>query len=237
MVFDMKKIKRVLKSLFYQGNWNYENMQGTGFAYMLEEINKEESFNIPDKVIKKEINYFNTHPFLLMFVVGVWFREFLDKGDPEQYKKIYSSAFGALGDSFFWHALRPASFVIAVVLAFYNPLFAIILYLFFFNFFHFFFLFRGFDIGFSYGKETIQWFNKILFNKWSSYFDIFTSFMLGIIIVLIIHKSGFENNITIYALSFGFFLAGTILAKKIDIIYSVVVAMLIVLILKVSFGV
>jgi len=234
---NMKKIKRLLKSLLLQGNWNYENMQGTGFAFMLDEINREESFNIPDSVIKRELTYFNTHPFLLMFVVGVWFREFLDKGDPDQYKKIYSSAFGVLGDSFFWHALRPTSFVIAVLFSFYNPFIALILYLFFFNFFHFYFLYNGFDIGFQYGKETIKWFNKILFNRWSEYFDAITSFLLGFILVMIIHKNGFDGNISIYASGISLFLLGTFLAKKIDLIYSFVAIMFFVFLFKVTVGV
>ncbi|MGA1845731.1 PTS system mannose/fructose/sorbose family transporter subunit IID [Deferribacter abyssi] len=233
----MSKFKRFIKSLFYQANWNYENMQGTGFVYLLDEINKEKEFNVPDKIIKRELSYFNTHPFLFMFVVGVWFKEFLNQGDPESYKRIYSSAFGALGDSFFWHALRPASFVFAAIIAFYNPMIALIFYLLFFNFFHFFFLYKGFDIGFTYGKETISWFNKIFFNKWASYFDIITSFFMGLFLVVMLHKTGFENNFNFYIMCLGYFLVGTTLAKKVDVMFSLIMVIIITLVLKISVGI
>lgn len=226
----MKKGKSFLKSLIFTGNWNYENMQGSGFRYLLEEINNSNNLGIDDEEISKQTKYFNTHPFLVNFILGVWIKEFLQNGQPDYFKKVYSSALAALGDSFFWHSLRPISFIIAALAGFYHPLLGLILYLMVFNFFHLMFLFIGFDIGFLMGKEVITWFNRIKFNKWSEYSDFITAFLLGLMLSLGLKEYGIES-VSYYFLATCFLILGFFIAKKLDVIFSLIVVILVCLVM------
>lgn len=232
----MNKISVFLRSFIYQGNWNYENMQGTGFKYLLEEIKKSNNFEIKDIDIEKEDEYFNTHPFFVLFILGIWLKEYVTGGDPTYYKKIYSSAFGALGDSFIWHSLRPISFIIAAIIGISNPILGIIFYLILFNSFHIIFLYVGLDVGYELGREVIGWFNRVKFNRWSGYFDIISAFLIGFFISRLM-KTINDVDMTYYAISSIFLLGGVLLGKKMDIIHglvcSVVVSGLILILLRV----
>lgn len=236
MVSGLKKGKSFLKSLIFTGNWNYENMQGSGFRLLLEDINNANNLNIDEKQIAKQSEYFNTHPFLVTFILGVWFKEFLKDGQPDYFKKVYSSALAALGDSFFWHSLRPISFIIAALFGLYNPVLGVILYLLIFNLFHFSFLYIGFDMGFFMGKEVISWFNRIKFNKWSGYSDFLAAFLLGLLLSLGLKKYGLET-ITYYFIATCFLLVGFVMAKKMDVLFSLILVVLACFVMLITMGV
>ncbi|MCD8493637.1 MAG: PTS system mannose/fructose/sorbose family transporter subunit IID [Geovibrio sp.] len=125
----MKNIVTLFKSLFYHAGLNHENMQGTGFYYLLRDAAKRDGIEIDEKCLENQRKYFNTHPFLVNFILGMWLTEYKNGSDPETFKKAYSSAFGALGDSFFWHSLRPFSFVFAAITGTVNPFAGIMVYL------------------------------------------------------------------------------------------------------------
>lgn len=225
MVGHLSKGKSFLKSLIFTGNWNYENMQGSGFRYLLEEIDRANDLDIDHKQLSRQTEYFNTHPFLVNFVLGVWFKEFIREGQPDYFKKVYSSALAALGDSFFWHSLRPISFIIAALFGLINPVLGVIVYLLIFNLFHFVFLYIGFDMGYVLGKEVISWFNRIKFNKWAGYSDFITSFLLGILLSTGLKEYGLET-ITYYFFATCFLVVGFFIAKKLDVLFSLIIAII-----------
>jgi mannose/fructose/N-acetylgalactosamine-specific phosphotransferase system component IID len=232
----MNKKALFLRSFLYQGNWNHENMQGTGFKYLLEEFKESNNIDVKDSDLEKEAEYFNTHPFFITFIIGVWIKEYLTNGDPDYYKKVYSSAFAALGDSFIWHSLRPFAFIISVLIGMYNPVFGIIVYLLIFNLFHILFLYIGFDVGYELGKEVISWFNRIKLNKWSSYFDIITVFLTGIFLSKFIKTFG-HFNVEYYAIATIFLFVGFLIGKKIDIIYGFILSVIVCAVLLMVLGV
>ena len=218
----MKKGPAFLRSFFYQGNWNYENMQGTGFKYLLKKAGASNDIDIENNALEKEDEYFNTHPFFVLFIVGVWLKEYVTGGDPDYYKKVYASAFGALGDSFIWHSLRPLSFILASIIGIYHPVLGMFFYLFIFNVFHLLFLYVGMEVGYELGREVIGWFNRIKFNKWSGAFDIVTAFLIGFFLSRFM-KTVDEVNVWYYAISFAFLMGGFILGKTVDIIYGLII--------------
>ncbi len=219
----MKKLMLLLKSLIYQGNWNYENMQGSGFKFLLQRLKKYNYLEIDDKDIINQDEYFNTHPFFITFILGIWSKEYKkENGRPDYFKKTYASAFAALGDSFIWHSLRPFCFIISAIICIYNPYLGFLFYLIFFNLFHFFFLYVGYDVGYELNREVINWFNRIKFNKWSSYFDIFSSFLLGLFLSKLI-KSVSYLDIKFYAIATLFLFVGFIIGKTIDILHGLIV--------------
>lgn len=219
----MNKKSVFFKSFIYQGNWNHENMQGTGFKFLLEDARRSNDIAIDDDVLEKEDEYFNTHPFFVLFIIGVWLKEHMTGGDPDYYKKVYASAFGALGDSFIWHSLRPMSFILASIIGIYHPILGMFFYLFVFNVFHILFLYVGLEVGYELGREVIGWFNRIKFNQWSSGFDIVTAFLIGFFLSSFMTNIN-EVNIWYYGISFIFLLGGFVLGKTIDIIYGLIIS-------------
>ncbi len=212
----MKNIVTLFKSLFYHAGLNHENMQGTGFYYLLRDAAKRDGIEIDEKCLENQRKYFNTHPFLVNFILGMWLTEYKSGSDPETFKKAYSSAFGALGDSFFWHSLRPFSFVFAAITGTVNPFAGIMVYLLTFNLFHFTFLFTGYSLGRELGRDVIVWFNRIGFNKWPEYFDLISVFFLGVFLSYLF-KSGAEISVDVFFVAAGYLTMGLILAKKLDI--------------------
>jgi len=210
-----------LKSLFYQSNINHENMQGTGFAYMLKEAAKNKKIELSDEIIQKETAYFHTHPYLMNFILGMWVKEYECKGEPDFYKKIYSSAFGALGDSFFWHSLRPLCFIVSAMVGFADPFLGLMCYLLMFNLFHFAFRFGGFMIGYEMGRDVITFFNRINFNRWPVYMDTLSTFLLGFFLSFLVQRSLYVEPLVLGVLTV-YLLLGLAFARRVDILFGLV---------------
>jgi len=217
----MKQIIIALKSLFYQANLNHENMQGTGFSYMVDSAAKLEGIELTEAEKYKETEYFHTHPYLANFIFGMWVKEYKRNGEPDFYKKVYSSAFGALGDSFFWHSLRPFCFIIAALVGFHNPVMGLLCYLGMYNFFSLTFKFCGYSIGYELGRDVIVFFNRINFNKWASYMDTVSTFLLGIFLSLLVKECVDFNPVVLGVLTI-YLLIGLALARKLDIVFGLV---------------
>lgn len=217
----MKSIIVGFFSFFYPANMNHENMQGTGFAFLIRKAAALNGISLEVKKVFDQTAYFHTHPYLVSFIAGMWVKEFEQDGEEDFYKKTYASAFGAFGDSFFWHSLRPLSFAVAAIAGLYQPVLGLIIYLLFYNSFHLIFRFSGYSIGYALGKEVIVFFNRIGFNKWPMYFDIASAFFFGVLLSYLAKScTGFNPLITgVLTL---YVLMGMALAKKLDIVLGLV---------------
>ena len=215
----MNKVLFTLKSLLYQGNWNYQNMHGSGFSYLFQYAVKSENLKLDEAEFKKSMDYFNTHPFFITFIIGIMIKEYKKDLNPNYPKKIYGPAFAALGDVFYWHSLRASLFVIAALVGLSNPYLGVITYLLSFNIFHFLFLYNGYDIGLFYGRHTIDWFNRIKFARWSVYMEYMAIFLLGLFVSLLCKKIFIINKINF--IIFVLFLSiGLIAGKSLKISFS-----------------
>lgn len=181
-----KVLPSILRSMFYQANWNVENMQGTGFSWLIKDLLRRNGLKMPADVKLEGAQYFNTNPYFITFILGLFLREAKNGERAGAYMQTYASALAALGDSFFWHALRPFTFFFAVWVALIEPRFTVPLYLILYNFFHFGFRFFGFYYGYNLGRDFISFFRRIHFNKWSQFFDSITTFMAGAAIAAVI---------------------------------------------------
>lgn len=183
-------IPTILRSMFYQASWNVENMQGTGFSWLVKDMFRRNKIKVRQDFKLSYSHYFNTNPYLITFILGLLLKE-AKKGDQiGTYMQTYASALAALGDSFFWHSLRPFTFFFAVWIALIEPLFTVPLYLLLYNFFHFGFRFFGFYFGYNMGRDFITIFRRLHFNKWSQVFDSVTTFMAGAAIAAVIRYQG-----------------------------------------------
>lgn len=104
--------KMVWRSLFLQASFNYERMQAAGWLYGilpgLEKIhtNKEDL----SASMEHNLEFFNTHPFLVTFVMGIVLNLEQSKADIPTIRAVRVAAMGPLGgigDALFWFTLVP----------------------------------------------------------------------------------------------------------------------------------
>ncbi|HUL58631.1 MAG TPA: PTS system mannose/fructose/sorbose family transporter subunit IID [Anaeromyxobacteraceae bacterium] len=104
------------RSLFLQAAWNRRGMQNLGFAYAIEPALRV-LYPEPPRyraALSRHLGFFNCHPYMAAAIVGgaIHHEERVAVGaEPEalpvRYKEALQGPLAALGDGFFWTALRP----------------------------------------------------------------------------------------------------------------------------------
>lgn len=104
--------KMVWRSLFLQASFNYERMQAAGWLYGilpgLEKIHKDK--DDLSASMAHNLEFFNTHPFLVNFVMGIVLSLEQNKADIPTIRAVRVAAMGPLGgigDALFWFTLVP----------------------------------------------------------------------------------------------------------------------------------
>jgi PTS system mannose-specific IID component len=112
------------RCLFLQAAWNRRGMQNLGFAYAIEPALRA---LYPDPVrreeaLRRHLGFFNCHPYMAAAIVGgaIHHEERVAAGaegggGPLQYKATLQGPLAAIGDGFFWTALRPFFGALAAV--------------------------------------------------------------------------------------------------------------------------
>jgi mannose/fructose/N-acetylgalactosamine-specific phosphotransferase system component IID len=134
------------RSLLIQASWSYDGMQSLGFSYALLPVLRK---LYPDRIefderLRLHMEYFNTQPYLASFILGAVVRLEEDRAagcvspatDASGLKAALMAPLGALGDSFFWGALKPLAAVVAVALVVAGVWWAPILFLLLYNLWH-----------------------------------------------------------------------------------------------------
>ena len=114
-----------LRTFLVQSGWNYDRMQHLGFAFaMLPALRHIHTGSEPLKAAaQRHLEYFNTHPYLAPTLIGasIPLEQEVSRGArrPDEvtlFKNGIMGSYGAIGDSFFWAALKPLGGVVAVAL-------------------------------------------------------------------------------------------------------------------------
>jgi len=138
-------LKVFWKSFLIQASWSFDHLQSLGFAYAIQPVLRK---LYPDKAeyesrLRAHMEYFNTQPYLASFILGAVARMEQDRAsgrnsseDVSSLKTALMAPLGALGDSFFWGALKPFSAVVAVSLLMANAWWAPFFFLILFNIVH-----------------------------------------------------------------------------------------------------
>jgi PTS system mannose-specific IID component len=149
-----------VRSFFLQAAWNPEHMQNLGFCFAitpaLEVLYPERELR--QRALERHLEFFNCHPYLADAILGaaIHAEERIARGQerPEsvvQLKRVLGPPFAALGDGFYWLALRPAAALAAALTIPALGLGCIAVFLALYNAIHFFgrgFLFvRGVQLG------------------------------------------------------------------------------------------
>jgi len=120
------------RQFLLQGCWNYEGMQNVGFAYAILPALREFYAGRPEdalKAVKRHLEFFNTQPAMGAVILGAAVRleERASAGDADArsigtFKVGLMGSLGAIGDAFFWGALRPMASAAGAILALLHPL-------------------------------------------------------------------------------------------------------------------
>jgi PTS system mannose-specific IID component len=131
----------VARSFFLQASWNYEQLQSLGLLFVLSPALQH--FYSRDELTlayRRHLQYFNTHPYLASALIGAFLRleENRAAGQEEEigineFKSAVMAPCAAMGDGFFWGAIRPVASVAGLLLAFEGSLWGPVLFLLLFN--------------------------------------------------------------------------------------------------------
>ena len=132
--------KMVWRSLNLQGSFNYERMQAAGWLYSilpgLLEIHGEGTEDLKISM-GHNLEFFNTHPFLVTFVMGIILSLEQQKADIATIRAVRVAAMGPLGgigDAIFWFTLVPIAAGICSNMAIEGNIMGPIMFLLIFNF-------------------------------------------------------------------------------------------------------
>ncbi len=161
-VITKKELNRMVwRSLFLQASFNYERMQACGWLYSmipaLEKIHKNKQDLA--KSMKMHMEFFNTHPFLVTFIMGIVTAMEENKEDQETIRGIKVATMGPLGgigDAMFWLTALPITAGIGASLAIEGNILGPIIFLVLFNIIHFGLRFGLMSYGYNTGVRAMQ---------------------------------------------------------------------------------
>ncbi len=134
---DKKTLNRMVwRSLNLQASFNYERMQAAGWLYcILPGLMKIHGDNEEDlkTSMQHNLEFFNTHPFLVTFVMGIVLSLEQQKADINMIRSVRVAAMGPIGDAIFWFTLVPITAGITANMAINGSLAGPILFLLIFN--------------------------------------------------------------------------------------------------------
>jgi mannose PTS system EIID component len=138
-------------------------MQNLGFAMAVIPVIRE--WNLPAKeiagLLTRHLQMFNTHPYFTGPVLGSVIRleEESRGGEVSEsiiVKQSLMGPYAAIGDTFFWGALRPFAAIVACVLAYTGYVIAPLVFLLLYTPAHLWVRFKGFIEGYRRGKQGIE---------------------------------------------------------------------------------
>lgn len=129
------------RSMFLQASFNYERMQAGGWLYSILPGLKKIHKNKEDlsTSMKHNLEFFNCHPFLITFVMGIILSLEQKKSDVQTIRALRVAAMGPLGgigDAIFWFTLLPISAGIGANLSLQGSILGPIIFFILFNVVH-----------------------------------------------------------------------------------------------------
>lgn len=158
---DPKQLRHLAwRSLLLQASFNYERMQAAGWLYSILPGLRHVHKNKKDlsKAMKDHMEFFNTHPFLVTFIMGVILAMEQKKEDREAIRGIKVATMGPLGgigDAMFYLTLLPITASIGASLAVEGNVLGPIVFLISFNVIHFGVRFGLMKYGYKTGVKAI----------------------------------------------------------------------------------
>jgi len=177
------------RSLLHQASWNFERMQNLGLVYqLLPGLRRLYGGNPPVAVLKRYVEYFNTHPFMASWVAGTVLRleekqlagETLTV-DAVAFRNMVMAPYAAMGDALFWGALRPLAAVIGLFLAFHGVMWAPLVVLALFNLPHLLFRCGGWLFGYLLELRSVELLQRLHLPDMATWLKEGTIILLGVL--------------------------------------------------------
>ncbi|REJ31153.1 PTS system mannose/fructose/sorbose family transporter subunit IID [Caldibacillus debilis] len=149
------------RSLLLQASFNYERMQSARWLYSILPGLRKIHKNKKDlsTAMKEHMEFFNTHPFLVTFIMGIILAMEQNKEDRDAIRGIKVATMGPLGgvgDALFWLTLLPITAGIGASLAMDGNILGPFIFLILFNIVHFGLRFGLMRYGYQTGVKAIQ---------------------------------------------------------------------------------
>ncbi len=158
--------KIFLRSFFIQATLNFRRMQNLGFTMTIIPVIREWNLTKEDagELLTRHLQLFNTHPYLSAPVIGSVLKleedhfngSHLNTADIITVKQVLSGPYAAIGDTFFWGALRPFAAMMACVLAYAGNTFAPLAFLLLYTPSHLWVRAKGFWESYRRGKQGVE---------------------------------------------------------------------------------
>jgi PTS system mannose-specific IID component len=157
-------IKIFLRSLFIHTALNFRRMQNLGFAMSIIPLIRQwqkENRNV-EEILQRHLQMFNTHPYFAAPIIGSIVRLEIDHADsgavPDTVavKQSLMGPYAAIGDIFFWGALKPFAAIFAVFLAYAGLMIAPLAFLLIYTPTHVWVRIKGFIESYRRGKQGIE---------------------------------------------------------------------------------
>jgi mannose PTS system EIID component len=189
-------IKIFFNSLFIQSSFNYRGMQNLGFVFSLLPLARLLAGDKESLVafLTRHLQLFNTHPYLSAPIVGSVAHMEEQEADKAgaaaaNLKNALMGPYAAIGDSFFWGAMKPLAAVFSVLLALQQYLPAPLALLLLYNPVHLWVRVRGFVEGYQHGKEGIYFIRYLELPRLTGWVRWFSLAGLGAIAAMISHSN------------------------------------------------
>jgi len=148
-----------MRSLTIQASFNFWRMQNLGLAFsMLPLLRPGQGDERRRAALARHLQMFNTHPYLAAPVIGAA-AKLEEEGKSEEADRLKNALMGpyaAIGDAFFWGALRTFAAAAAAMLAFQGQIAAPVAFLLLYTPAHLWIRVKGFGEGWRRGKEGID---------------------------------------------------------------------------------
>lgn len=162
-LFTKKELNYMaFRSMFLQASFNYERMQACGWAFSLlpglKKIYRDSRDNLKDS-LKRHMEFFNTHPFLVTCIMGLVLAMEEKKEDPEIIRAIKVALMGPLGgigDAIFWFTLIPITASLGASLALEGNIIGPFLFIILFNIVHFTLRFGLIHYFYNFGLQAFE---------------------------------------------------------------------------------
>jgi len=154
------------RTLLVQGSLNFSRMQNLGLCFALMpwiRLQAARSGNVPE-LLRRHLQYFNTHPyFVAPIAAAVLHMEHKGENGEEvaRLKTVLMGPYAAIGDAFFWGALKPLSSIAAFFPAFIGMPIAPLILLILYNPAHIALRIAGFISGWRNGRMSVELFRKL----------------------------------------------------------------------------
>ena len=188
-ILGMRDLLSVFRRAFLiQASWSFDRMQTVGFAYAIEPALRKlypVQAEYEDR-LRVHLEYFNTQPYFASFILGAAVRLEQDRAtgrntaaDVSGLKSALMAPLGALGDSFFWGALKPMAALTAVAVLMAGSWWAPVLFLALYNVWHLGLRLSMLIWGYTSGGDAVALMARYRFTRMAKRFKVISLSMLG----------------------------------------------------------